>query len=383
LKAIFLILKKFDDLDKSVQLALNSAGRDADERFEGPEKDSRHDQAQQPLDTLQEVKASFVDCFSTSTGHGLPQMVKPGNLFLNFLWTVFFFVALGGCSLFVYQAVDQYLQFGVITQTNIVRSSTMIMPAVTMWAQEGNTYDFIIDCKFGESPVCKKNNLTLTGISGDGLNRSYVQLNYGTNKSELQKTSRKGYDFGYRIVLYLPPSPNAYFGLAVTDNSARFVHADIAHEIFPGQNTHIILSKTIQSSLGPPYSNCSESQDYRQLNCFDDCIKKSTNFLLLESERESLCNLECPEECTEVIFSINRVDVETPTRSLDSLKSQISTKFNITGLSDEQLLKRATELFIYFNAFETTKITQSASMSPTNLVGNVGGLLGKRIYFVY
>jgi hypothetical protein len=307
-------------------------------------------------------------------------MVKPGNLFLNFLWTVFFLVGLGGCCLFVYQAVDQYMQFGVITQTNIVRSSTMTMPAVTMWAQEGNAEDYIIACKFGENSECKKNNLTLTGVSGDGLNRSYVQLNYGIIKSELQKTSRKGYGYGYRIALYLSLSSNAYFGLAVTDNSARFVHADIAHEIFPGQNTHMILSKTIQSSLGPPYSNCSESQDYRQLNCFDDCIKTSTSFILVESERESQCNLDCPDECTEVIFSVNRVDVETTTSSLNLLKTQISTKFNITGLSDEQLLKRLTELSIYFNAFETTKITQSASMSATNLVGNVGGLLGKRIY---
>lgn len=89
----------------------------------------------------------------------------------------------------------------------------------------------------------------------------YIQLNYGTINSELQEASGKGDANGYHIVMYLPSSPDANFGLAFTNNSGQFVHSEIAHEIFPGQNTHIILSKTIQSSLSPPYSNCSESQD--------------------------------------------------------------------------------------------------------------------------
>jgi len=36
-------------------------------------------------------------------------------------------------------------------------------------------------------------------------------------------------------VLCLPPSPNAYFVLAVTDNSAQFAHADVKHEISLGK----------------------------------------------------------------------------------------------------------------------------------------------------
>jgi len=50
---------------------------------------------------------------------------------------------------------------------------------------------------------------------------------------------------------------------------------------------------------------------------------------------------------SSTIFSINRVDVETATNSLDSLKAQISTKFNTTGLSNEQFVNRVTELYIY------------------------------------
>ena len=36
-----------------------------------------------------------------------------------------------------------------------------------------------------------------------------------------------------------------------------------------------------------------------------------------------------------------------------------------------------TQLSVYFGRLETTEIFQSPSMTPTNWVGNVGGLLGK------
>ena len=113
--------------------------------------------------TFNVVKVVFLDCFSASTGHGLPQMAKQDNLFLRVLWAVFFVVALVGNSAFIYQAVDQYLQFGVITMTKINRESQMTMPALTFCPYVGNTKDMIIQCDYELVPgkACNWNNLTL------------------------------------------------------------------------------------------------------------------------------------------------------------------------------------------------------------------------------
>jgi len=356
---------------------------------------------QQKPGTFQEVKAAFLGCFSSTTGHGLPQIVKPGNLLLNVLWVIFYAVAVGGCGLLVYQAIDQYCQFDVITMTKIKREIEMTFPAVTFCSQNENTYDMIIKCslmkgKSGETDFCKMNNLTLYD-KDDG--RLYcAQLNYGTNFTELQKAKGAGYQYGYLLILYQPK--HSYLNLAFTDNSARVVSEEVREYVYPGQETDVVLSKTVQTALSIPYSNCDESKDYRQVNCIEDCYIEAMaklagvrfylyclpywsnlsvgceNAYKKSSEIESKCNQECPNECKQVSFQSKRADIEYDGYNL-ALKSFISRKFNISEESDDEIIKRMTQLYIYFDKLETTEITQSPSISLTCLIANVGGLLGE------
>ena len=94
---------------------------------------------------------------------------------------------------------------------------------------------------------------------------------------------------------------------------------------------------------------------------------------------QSNCNLQCPDECNQISFAFDRanVDWDISQSDLNNYKPNIAAKFKITGMSDERIAKRMTRLAIYFGKFQTTEISQSPSMTSTNLVGNVGGLLGK------
>ena len=353
--------------------------------------------------TLQIIKSAFLDCFSTSTGHGLPQMAKPDNLFLRVLWALFFIVALVGNSVFIYQAVDQYLQFGVITTTKINRVTQMTMPAIT-FCSEGNTKDMILECQYGTVPGkdCNWKNLTLYARGSTQVNCR--QLNHDMNLTGLDKAVGVGAVYGYHITLYTPPY-DTDISLAVNDNSARVVEDEVREAIIPGEETDIALSKTVQSALGPPYSSCNETQEFRQITCVEDCIFRTiseicrcaypagcefSNSVGLTEECkaaynhnrsaiESICNKNCSSECNQVNFPINRIDVEFDIEQerLDEYKLEISAKFDITGMSDAEIKKKFTKLKIYFSRLETIEITQSPSMTTTNLVGNVGGLLGK------
>jgi len=349
--------------------------------------------------TFQAVKAAFSDCFSTSTGHGLPQIAKQGNLFLRVIWAVFFVAALVGNSVFIYQAVDQYLLFGVVTTTKINRDSEMILPSIAICSNH-DPQDMILYCYHGpEFKDCNWNKLKLHVRFGYQFN--CLQLNYGTNKTGLIKAEGEGLENGYRLSLYYPPDSEIYF--AASNNSARVVETEVREYVYPGQLTDIVLSKSIQTVLGPPYSQCNETQDYRQVTCTDDCFntamsemcgcaypaecglyddwnKECVDAWSNSSAFKSHCNLQCPEECDQVRFPFNRIDVDfdISQRELDDpFKSIISAKFNISGMSDEQLKKRLTMLRLYFAKLETTEISQSPIMTSANLVGNVGGLLGK------
>ncbi len=96
-------------------------------------------------------------------GHGLPQIIKPGSLLLKALWTFFVIVSIGGCGVLIYQSVEQYTQFGVITTTKIKREAEMTFPGVTICSYHSTKIqDMIIGCGFGiATDDCKMINLTL------------------------------------------------------------------------------------------------------------------------------------------------------------------------------------------------------------------------------
>jgi len=98
----------------------------------------------------------------------------------------------------------------------------------------------------------------------------------------------------------------------------------------------------------------------------------------------SQCSLSCPVECNQVKFGINRLDIESEfeEKLIDFAKGKVSKKFNLTGLTNDQFKKRFTGIYFYFSKLETTRITQSPSMTLTNLIANVGGLLGKSLYLI-
>ncbi len=343
---------------------------------------------------------AFLGCLSNTTGHGLPQIVKPGNLFLNVLWAIFYAVAVSGCGFLIYQAVEQFWQFDVITMTKIKRETKMKLPAITICSPYENTYTMIIECR-GPSGDCKMNNLTL--YNRNNHPEYCVQSNYGTNVTELQ--SDEGSEYGYFLTLYQHNYPHELsFKLAITDNSAKVVSEEVREHLFPGQETQVVLSKTMQTALGPPYSNCNQSTNYRQVNCLEDCDKKAMieacgcgydiecqlshqmpgkckDVYYNPSEIESKCNQECPVECNQVSFQSKRVDVKLDIDKylIENYKNTVSNKFNISKYTDDEIRKRITRLSIFFDKFERTEITQSSSITPTSLIANVGGLLGKSI----
>jgi hypothetical protein len=359
---------------------------------------------------LQLIKSAFLDCFSSSTGHGLAQMVRPGNLFLKVLWAVFFIVALVGGCVFIYLAVDQFFQFGVITTTKIKREANMTFPTITFCSGGADTIleCFYINGEYYSADLIKLGKVKNVTLHDNGFQVNCVQLNYGKNKTELDTAKVEGYGhYGYNIRLYIPPDNFVKF--AVTDNSARVVYEEVREEVFPGQISYIALSKTVQITLGTPFSKCNETKDYRHVACREDCFRKKMNEICgcefrkgcgsywnwteecknaryYRSEIESNCNLQCPSECNQVSFQTNSVGREGRFSQsyLNKYKPIISAhKFDTTNMTDDEIKQRITELVFYFNKFETTEITQSPSMTPTNLIGNVGGVLGKIKLFIH
>ncbi len=300
----------------------------------------------------------------------------------------------------IYQAFEQYYQYGVITMTKIKRELSMTMPAITIChmhfifpygIMDYKIEDMLIDCYSPTGQNCSEQSLKL--YSGLVSQCNGFQLNHGTNLAELIKVDSH---VAYTFVFYNPSWYPIRF--AVNHNSDQVVLAEIRERVIPGRLTHIVLSKTVQTSLGPPHSQCNETPGYRKVTCVEDCINKACGCVFPEGcqynnnwtyncpfdnnfslKMYSECSPQCPDECNQISFPFNRVDSDWDISSdrFNYYKRQISRKFNINRMNDDEIKNRLTCLVIYFGKLETTQITQSPSMTTTNLVGNVGGLIGK------
>jgi len=315
-------------------------------------------------------------------------MVKPGNLFLRLFWAFFFLVGFCGAIFMIHQAVEQFLQFGVITTIKIKKEKEMIFPALTFCADYDSfsseiipmNYDMIVDCSIYESysingyssKKCTFTNLTL--FDHRVLKKiNCIQLNYGNNKDLLFKVKEEGHKYGFALEFKIPINTSLYF--VESDNNDHIAYNDIVEFLYPGHETYIALSKTEQTALGPPYSHCNDSVGYKQTVCVENCYNKNMSescqckypdgCLSLEkwsslcwksyNTSESLwfdCRIQCPVECNLVTYSFNRIDFKS-------------------------VEENSARLNIYFYKLETTHITQSESITLTSLIANVGGLLGK------
>jgi len=132
-------------------------------------------------------KSAVVDCLSTSTAHGLPQLVQPQRL----LWIPFVILSVIICFIFIQQSIDQFNQNSFITMTEIKRVSSLTMPTVTMCYRGNSTLsiqDLVVNCSFGlQGQNCSPMDFPM---------KNCVRLNFGENQSLLVQDTEQSYRSG-------------------------------------------------------------------------------------------------------------------------------------------------------------------------------------------
>jgi len=132
-------------------------------------------------------KSAVVDCLSSSTAHGLPQLVQPQRL----LWIPFVILSVVACFIFIQQGIDQFNQNNFITMTEIKRQSNLTMPTVTICYHGNSTLgiqDILVDCSFGQQKQnCSPMDFTM---------KNCVRLNFGDTQSLLVQDTEESFGSG-------------------------------------------------------------------------------------------------------------------------------------------------------------------------------------------
>ncbi len=348
------------------------------------------------------IKKSFTDCMSSSTGHGLPQIVKDGSLFLKILWAIFFVAGVTATIFMIYNTLENFFQYDVITTTRIKSEKEIVFPVVTFCLTDNSSIrNALSGCQFGRFPKLSCNLTELTLYTKQSIKRSCIQLGNSNKGSESYKSIGEGYSYGFQLYIYHPPQSIIKF--SITENGMKVVNDQIRYNIFARHETELGLSVTQEYSLGPPYSDCISTQEYSMEHCISECYEKKMSSVCdceypsgckaqsqwpkecLYAYNNSLslyvsqCRIGCQSRCHKTFYTFTRLDIELDSNriKLDQIKSDLEKNFNFSGKSDDQIIKRLSKIYIYFDKLETTVIRQIQSFTIISLIANVGGILGK------
>jgi len=366
---------------------------------------------------LEQVKNEFRGFASL---HGFSTVLKTSKPFVKCLRVCFFLVLFACCIQNVFENINSYYQYTVITKIENVNEYPMALPALTLCLAY-DTYPLnsttlkmsLLNCSIGgiECDHTDFYSFETRTMYRKGTITCYV-LNGGRNSSghfnKIQSAKIQGSSSGFVLQFYLPK--DQFFFYYINDAYIKPIMSEINKYFLTGTSNEFILDKTVETKLDYPFNNCwnlvnlpdtplvrqlsAANITYRQANCFELCFRNFVQKYAFEHDisedearlkdevknydREMNCNKLCPLECESTQFRISESKftfLEYIEYSLP-LIPVVEKRLNITINSTKELSKNILEITVFFDSLKYTKISQTPKTTLSALVSNLGGSTG-------
>jgi len=365
-----------------------------------------------------ELGKNYQNIFKGYKAPGLQKIIASDNLFFKIFWITFFLISFGLAFYFTTQAIIVYVHYDVIQKTEIINPNQIQFPTISLCSDAFDAKvsfrNYIDNCTFNLNNDCginTDNNFNAFFSYSTGLN--CFQFNSGKNISNqfipiknltlIEKPNGFVLQFKQPI-LTTSSAPSIYIYIDDQEspsfiNEINYKLADFV--ISPNYEYNIVLTKTVNERLGPPYHKCyinaandfpldkiiinyfqSNKVAYEQFNCHKLCgeleyinmnpcncplqtslgnvlrdcafnqneiLKKCTNDFLNDFiiKREDKCAQYCPSECN----------------SIDYKFAAINSSSNLF------------QLFIYFDQLNYRHNFEIPAMLLIDLLSSIGGIL--------
>ena len=320
----------------------------------------------------------------------------------------------------IYQTVDDYYRYDVITNIERIEPHELVFPAITICTArhfykeyyENNTrpnetleyttnIDFRQFIRIRMAKTSDKNAnqhlLELFEIPyfdsicvrfNGGINRTLRTIQSNTDYLELKINNEYYQDLSsYLRIKYTVM--NSYFAVFIEDNYLNsFLKSVPIHLNRNNQFTLLVEKTEIETKLGEPYNKCDESLDkkYRQMNCIEICINKEINLRhkcsipsYYDSGGLKRCVSVIPE--SQSIYSANHLRLHNLTngsfeRCASQCRKQCETQRFSLKTVDSYSKENYTRFVFKVLDLSSFKIKQIPKVNGFSLVSAVGGSLG-------
>lgn len=351
---------------------------------------------------LSKAKKAWNKFTSSTTFHGFPKVASADNLQVKLLWIILISLSFSGGMINIFETVNDFYKYDVITNIERVTAKNPTFPAITICSTlyinvETKQYNsssrayytgrnftlkrFLRDpIKFkGEAVALSEieffsipynyfgNCLRFNGFKDKDL--AVVDLVNDVLELQILKSIVTNISANESIVETLIEDS---FAVYVTDN---YINSYLRDGVTITRGGFLKTAKVeVETKLAQPYNDCTQSKDktYRHMNCIEECVSKQIKdtynctirsyykidgleecgLLMHEVYKKDLftfhiCESECPKECESVIYS-----------------SMISND-DFNG-----------QFWVYLSEFSWLNITQIPKMNEFSFISNIGGSLG-------
>ena len=349
--------------------------------------------------------------------HGFPKIMETNNYLLKLLWTVLLLISAVICVIFIYNAVDDYLDFNYLTVVRTVESK--LFPEIvicTSGNKEFHMTEILFHCEFDDHK-CSFHDFQPVSILNYLTKKIFDCYSFNGRISSQRKSEKLGFSSGLTLNFLMPTkthNPHIFINdngyVASYDNMGSFTTTIIRRKFT------FLLNKVSSKKLGYPYNKCTHDflrensysnyhnvlaktiRPYFQKNCnrvcFDSFVSKHCNCTIEAgsyfdfSKCQDIscyfaqfeifnfvekCASDCPLECDSVTYSPEVKYILHPPSNLTSIKLKLEQNLNLSTLSDADIRSRTLELHFFYNDFKHTQLTEIAKTSITDLVSAVGG----------
>ena len=371
------------------------------------------------------------ELFEASSLPGVPILVTTKYNQVKIIWLALLLISIGASGYFIYDSINDYFEYQIITNTDVIREEESQFPAITFCVpnndeQNNKTY-FLSNylnrilryCQF-DLTSCSYLDFEIYKISNQSqINETCFRFNSGRNymNKPTQIRTISNYDPNTGLILLL--NIDNYFinelqfkvKLFIQNYSTIF-RRDPAYTYesgiyIPSGITFISFERDLVDRLPKPFNNCIEqdTQDYvsnlfqyfKQINktylqtdCFDLCVEeiimKKCNCTVglglslkcfnntnncFESLRNTKSKLPatCLAKCPLECDSIN---YKFTTNYAGTLPDQFNLIYNITTEESNKIVY----LSLYYSSLDYSLVKQIAKTQMFDLISNVGGTLG-------
>jgi len=356
------------------------------------------------------------EMLSDSTAYGVPKLFRSKRLFYKLFWLAFILMGSGASVYYIWDAINSYYDYEVITKIESVYEQPMLFPTISFCPYTQFFFDnksltsILKQCSFNLDQSCQSNPdkyferfKTFRGdcfrfnsgknMSGQAIPFFYSTIGGKDDSFYIMFSSNIGIQLWVHLVS-LPPKFGYYSN-----------HLGNTILLTSNAETQLVLNKIVEKRLGLPYNPCYHDDElsgfpgnktiinyirqtinetYKQTNCLELCFDVYyINENPCSCQNTSIGNVW--QDCFVIFERMNLSGCTYTNKSIfykqsiqDKCKDYCpfecdSIRYSVNSYST---YRAETRFCVYFESLKYTLISQIQKEKEFDLLSNIGGILG-------